>query len=329
MNAKANVAELRNSGGFLYRINNSYYKPEIYAGIGLVLLSIILSFASPYFLESRNLINLARQISLYAIIASGMTFVILTGGIDLSVGSIVAVTGTFIAGFIKSGMPILVAVILGFGIGLLFGLFNGFIIANTRIPAIIVTLASMSMGRGTALLYSNGYPISGLPNSFKVLGRGYLGPFPIAVYIMVVIFILTYIVLNKTKFGRHVYALGGNEETVRLSGINVRALKMKVYVISGLMSAISGLILASRLGSGQPLSGDGWELDVIAAVVVGGTDIAGGRGTIIGTIIGAFIIGVLNNGLNLLNVSPYLQLVVKGLVIIGAVFVRAGVNKAK
>ncbi|MDI3548514.1 MAG: ribose transport system permease protein [Halanaerobiales bacterium] len=329
MDAKANVAELRNSGGFLYRINNSYYKPEIYAGIGLVLLSIILSFASPYFLESRNLINLARQISLYAIIASGMTFVILTGGIDLSVGSIVAVTGTFIAGFIKSGMPILVAVILGFGIGLLFGLFNGFIIANTRIPAIIVTLASMSMGRGTALLYSNGYPISGLPNSFKVLGRGYLGPFPIAVYIMVVIFILTYIVLNKTKFGRHVYALGGNEETVRLSGINVRALKMKVYVISGLMSAISGLILASRLGSGQPLSGDGWELDVIAAVVVGGTDIAGGRGTIIGTIIGAFIIGVLNNGLNLLNVSPYLQLVVKGLVIIGAVFVRAGVNKAK
>lgn len=162
-----------------------------------------------------------------------------------------------------------------------------------------------------------------------MLGRGYLGPFPIAVYIMVVIFILTYIVLNKTKFGRHVYALGGNEETVRLSGINVRALKMKVYVISGLMSAISGLILASRLGSGQPLSGDGWELDVIAAVVVGGTDIAGGRGTIIGTIIGAFIIGVLNNGLNLLNVSPYLQLVVKGLVIIGAVFVRAGVNKAK
>lgn len=313
-----------NVNNLFYKINHSYYKPEIYAGIGLVLLAVFLSFASPYFLEARNLINLARQISLYAIIAAGMTFVILTGGIDLSVGSIVAVTGTFIAGFIKSGIPILPAILLGIGIGVLFGLFNGFIVANTRIPAIIVTLATMSIGRGTALLYSNGYPISGLPDSFKTLGRGYLGPLPIPVYIMIIIFILAYVILNKTRFGRHVYALGGNEETVRLSGINIRKLKMKVYIISGLMASISGLILASRLGSGQPLAGDGWELDAIAAVVVGGTDIAGGRGTIIGTLIGAFVIGVLNNGLNLLNVSAYLQLVVKGFVIIGAVFVRAG-----
>ncbi|QTL98179.1 ribose ABC transporter permease [Iocasia frigidifontis] len=313
-----------NENNLFYKINNSYYKPEIYAGIGLVLLAIFLSFASPYFLEARNLINLARQISLYAIIAAGMTFVILTGGIDLSVGSIVAVTGTFIAGFIKSGIPILPAILLGIGIGVLFGLFNGFIVANTRIPAIIVTLATMSIGRGTALLYSNGYPISGLADSFKTLGRGYLGPLPIPVYIMIIIFIFAYVILNKTRFGRHVYALGGNEETVRLSGINIRRLKMKVYIISGLMASISGLILASRLGSGQPLAGDGWELDAIAAVVVGGTDIAGGRGTIIGTLIGAFVIGVLNNGLNLLNVSAYLQLVVKGFVIIGAVFVRAG-----
>jgi ribose transport system permease protein len=323
------AVEIRKKEGFLYRLNHSYYKPEIYAGIGLVLLSIILSFASPYFLDSRNLINLARQISLYAIIASGMTFVILTGGIDLSVGSVVAVTGTFIAGFIKGGIPVWLAIVMGIGIGILFGLFNGLIIANTRIPAIIVTLAAMSIGRGTALLYSNGYPISGLPNGFKEIGRGYIGPLPIPIYVMVVIFILAYITLNKTKFGRHVYALGGNEETVRLSGISVRKLKMKVYVISGLMASISGLLLASRLGSGQPLAGDGWELDAIAAVVVGGTDIAGGRGTIIGTIIGAFIIGVLNNGLNLLNVSPYLQLVVKGFVIIGAVFVRAGMVRHK
>ncbi len=323
------AVEMRKKENFLYRVNNSYYKPEIFAGIGLVLLAIILSFASPYFLDSRNLINLARQISLYAIIASGMTFVILTGGIDLSVGSVVAVTGTFIAGFIKGGIPVWVAILLGIGIGILFGLFNGVIIANTRIPAIVVTLATMSIGRGTALLYSNGYPISGLPNSFKEIGRGYLGPLPIPIYVMVVIFILAFITLNKTKFGRHVYALGGNEETVRLSGISVRKLKMKVYVISGLMAAISGLLLSSRLGSGQPLAGDGWELDAIAAVVVGGTDIAGGRGTIIGTIIGAFIIGVLNNGLNLLNVSPYLQLVVKGFVIIGAVFVRAGMVRHK
>ncbi|NMB01265.1 MAG: ABC transporter permease [Firmicutes bacterium] len=312
-----------------YRINHSYYKPEIFAGVGLIALAVILSFATPYFLNSNNLINLARQISLYAIIAAGMTFVILTGGIDLSVGSIVAVTGTFAAGFMKSGTPVSLSVLIGIGIAILFGFFNGLVISNTRIPPIIVTLSTMSIGRGAALLYSNGYPISGLPSAFTSFGRGYLGPLPIPVYVMVAIYILTYIIITNTRFGRYVYALGGSEETVRLSGIAVKKIKTMVYVISGFMAGISGLLLASRLGSGQPLAGDGWELDAIAAVVVGGTDIAGGRGTIIGTIIGAFIIGVLNNGLNLLNVSPYLQLVVKGFVIVGAVLVRAGVVKHK
>lgn len=308
----------------LYKINNSYYKPEIYAGIGLLLLVIALSFASPYFFTARNLINVARQVSLYAIIASGMTFVILTGGIDLSVGSVVAVTGTFTAGMIKMGLPVPAALIVGMLTGVAFGLFNGLIVANTKIPAIIVTLATMTIARGSALLYSNGYPISGMPKIYTTLGRGYLGPFPIPVYVMVIIFVIMYIILNKSKFGRYVYALGGNEETVRLSGISVKKLKMKVYTLTGIMAGISGLLLSSRLGSGQPLAGEGWELDVIAAVVVGGTDIAGGRGTMIGTLIGAFIIGILNNGLNLLNVSPYLQLVVRGFVIIFAVFVRAG-----
>jgi len=162
--------------GFLYRISHSYYKPEIFAGVGLILLSIILSFASPYFLTRNNLINLVRQISLYAIIASGMTFVILTGGIDLSVGSIVAVTGTFAAGFMKGGTPVWLSVLIGLGIAILFGLFNGLVISNTRIPAIIVTLSSMSIGRGAALLYSNGYPISGLPSNLYVLRPGVLGP---------------------------------------------------------------------------------------------------------------------------------------------------------
>jgi ribose transport system permease protein len=326
MGATKNSSEKR---GFFEKLNNSYYKPEIYAAIGLFGLSIILSFASEYFLTANNIINLFRQVSLNAIIACGMTFVILTGGIDLSVGSIVAVTGTFIAGFIKSGMPIPLSILIGLAIGIGFGVINGLIVAYTNIPAIIVTLASMSMARGTALLYSNGYPISGMPAIFKEFGRGYIGPIPNPVYIMIGIVIFSGIVLTKSKFGRHVYALGGNEETVRLSGINVKKIKMMVYVISGTLSALSGLILCSRLGSGQPLSGDGWELDAIAAVVVGGTSIAGGRGTIIGTLIGAFVIGVLNNGLNLLNVSPYLQLVVKGIVIIGAVFVRAGFAKEK
>lgn len=315
--------------GFLYRISHSYYKPEIFAGVGLILLSIILSFASPYFLTRNNLINLVRQISLYAIIASGMPFVILTGGIDLSVGSIVAVTGTFAAGFMKGGTPVWLSVLIGLGIAILFGLFNGLVISNTRIPAIIVTLSSMSIGRGAALLYSNGYPISGLPSTFTSFGRGYWGPIPIPVYVMVAIFIITYIIISHTRFGRYVYALGGSEESVRLSGIAVKKVKTMVYIISGFMAGISGMLLASRLGSGQPLSGDGWELDAIAAVVVGGTDIAGGRGTIVGTIIGSFIIGVLNNGLNLLNVSPYLQLVVKGFVIVSAVLVRAGFVRHK
>jgi ribose transport system permease protein len=320
---------MNEKNNLLSKINNSYYKPEIYASLGLLILVIALSFASPYFFTARNLINVARQVSLYAIVASGMTFVILTGGIDLSVGSVVAITGTITAGMIKSGLPVTVSLLIGIIIGIAFGLFNGLIIANTRIPAIIVTLATMTIARGSALLYSNGYPISGMPASYTNLGRGYIGPFPIPVYVMVIIFVIMYIILNKSKFGRYVYALGGNEETVRLSGISVKKLKMKVYMLTGLMAGISGLLLSSRLGSGQPLAGDGWELDVIAAVVVGGTDIAGGRGTMIGTLIGAFIIGILNNGLNLLNVSPYLQLVVRGFVIIFAVFVRAGRVKKK
>jgi ribose transport system permease protein len=325
---KISSSDKKNS--FFEKINNSYYKPEIYAVIGLILLSIALSIASPYFFTSRNMINLARQVSLNAIIATGMTFVILTGGIDLSVGSIVAFTGTLIAGFIvNSGMSPVLASILGLALGTSFGVFNGLVISNTKIPPIIVTLGTMSMARGAALLYTGGSPIAGLSAGFKFIGRGYLGAIPVPVWIMVIILAVASVVLNKTKFGRHVCALGDNEETVRLSGISVKAIKMKIYMITGFMSAIAGLILAARLGSGQPLAGEGWELDAIAATVVGGTDIMGGRGTIIGTLIGAFIIGIINNGLNLLNVSPYLQLVVKGAVIVGAVFVRSGVVKRK
>lgn len=327
MKNNLNIDNIKNIDhkGLLSKLNNSYYKPEIFALVALILLGTVLSFATPYFLTSRNLINLARQVSLYAIIGFGMTFVIITGGIDLSVGSVVAVTCTFIAGFsVKSGLPIWLAVLLGIGVGVLFGVFNGFFVANTKVPAFIATLGTMSMASGTARLYSNGYPITGLPDGFTFIGRGYIGPIPVPVYIMIFVCILMYILLNKTRFGRYVYGLGDNEETVRLSGVNIRAVKFKVFVLSSFMAAISGLILCSRLNSGQPLAGDGWELDAIAVTVVGGTDIAGGRGTIIGTLIGAFIIGMVNNGLNLLNVSPYLQLVVKGLVIVGAVFVRAG-----
>ena len=309
-------------------IQQSYYKPEIYAALGVLLLGIILSLASPYFLQPNNLINLLRQVSLNAIVAAGVTFVILTGDIDLSVGSIVAVSGTLFAGFILNmGLPVWISIILGLGVGTLFGLLNGIIVAYTRIPAIIVTLGMMTVARGSALLYSGGYPITGLPKVVEFIGRGYIGPIPVPVVIMAVVFTVAGIVLTKTKFGRHVYALGGNEETVRLAGISVQKIKIKIFMISGFLSAVSGLIVTARLSSGQPMAGEGWELNAIAATVVGGTSIAGGRGTIIGTLIGALIIGMITNGLNLLNVSPYMQRVVRGAVIIIAVLVRSGLVK--
>ena len=310
------------------KVQQSYYKPEIYASIGVLILGAILSVASPYFLQFNNLINLMRQISLNAIVAGGVTFVILTGDIDLSVGSIVAVSGTLFAGFILNmGLPVWISIILGLGVGTAFGLLNGVIVAYTRIPAIIVTLGMMTIARGAALLYSGGYPITGLPDSVEFIGRGHIGPIPVPVVIMVIIFTTAGIILTRTKFGRYVYALGGNEETVRLAGISVKKIKMKIFMISGFLSAVSGLIVTARLSSGQPMSGQGWELNAIAATVVGGTSIAGGRGTIIGTLIGAVIIGMISNGLNLLNVSPYMQRVVRGSVIIIAVLVRSGIAK--
>lgn len=326
MNSKN--SNLNKAKNIISKIQQSYYKPEIYAAIGVLLLGIILSIASPYFLQPNNLINLLRQVSLNAIVAAGVTFVILTGDIDLSVGSIVAVSGTLFAGFILNmGLPIWLSIILGLGVGTLFGLLNGIIVAYTRIPAIIVTLGMMTVARGAALLYSGGYPITGLPKSVEFIGRGYIGPIPVPVVIMVVVFTVAGILLTRTKFGRHVYALGGNEETVRLAGISVKKIKMKIFMISGFLSAVSGLIVTARLSSGQPMAAEGWELNAIAATVVGGTSIAGGRGTIIGTLIGALIIGMITNGLNIMNVSPYMQRVVRGAVIIVAVLVRAGLVK--
>lgn len=333
-------------------ISGNYYKPEIYASIALALAIGALSLISPYFFETTNIVNVFRQVSLNAIIACGMTFAILTGGIDLSVGSIVAITGMMFAGAMKNGtlfginipyptafspetalvIRIVIAMVLAVFFGTLFGLFNGMMVAYTRIPPFIVTLATMSAARGLALLYSNGYPISGLPDEFTYIGRGYIDSgnlLPVPVIIMIAVIIFSWLLLNKMRFGRYAYALGGSVETVRLSGINVKGVQVRIYTLIGFFSALSGTILCSRLNSGQPMAGSGWELDAIAAVVVGGGNISGGRATIYGTVIGAFIIGLLNNGLNLLNVSPYLQLVVKGLVILGAVLVRSGLNRDK
>jgi ribose transport system permease protein len=304
-------------------------KREAGALLGLILMCIAISFISDFFFTFSNLINIARQVSLNAIIAVGMTLVILTGGIDLSVGSIVALSGTVAASLMVNGHSLWVGILAGLAIGIVAGLINGLTITRFKVPPIITTLAMMTAARGIALVYTNGYPISNLPESFVFLGRGYLGPIPVPAIVMIVVYVLGYILLTQMKIGRYIYGLGGNEEAVHLSGINVNRTKILVYMLCGLASAISGLILASRLNSGQPLAGTGFEMDAIAAVVLGGASISGGEGTIAGTLIGALIINVLNNGLNLMNVNPYSQMIVKGLVLAAAVAIRTRKGKAK
>ena len=305
-----------------YNFKELFKQPEVLTFTGLILLSLFMSIFTDNFLTTRNLINVARQISINGIIAVGMTFVILTAGIDLSVGSVMAFSGTMLAaGMADWGLHPLLAVLFALFVGALFGLINGTLISYANMPPIIVTLAMMEVPRGLALLYTGGYPLSGLPSSFSVFGRGYIfGFLPIPVLIMAVVYLIAYILLTQLPFGRYIYAIGGNEEAVRLSGIKVKKYKIFAYVISGLTAATSGIVITSRLMSGQPMAGTGFELDAIAAVVLGGTDIAGGRGSIIGTIIGAFTLGVLTNGLNLLGVSPYVQRVFKGLIILLAIY---------
>lgn len=296
--------------------------PEMLTLIGFFVLCLFFSFTADSFLTADNISNIIRQVSINGILAVGMTFVILTGGIDLSVGSVMAFTGTIIAGMmINVGLSPIVAVLIGIVLGVVIGYINGLFTSYARMPAIIVTLAMMEAARGLALLYTGGYPLSGLPDSFAFIGRGYLfGFIPMPAVIMVLVFLGAYIILNHLPIGRYVYALGGNEEAVRLSGIKVKRIKMFVYVISGITAAISGMIMTSRLSSAQPMAGEGYELDAIAAVVLGGTSITGGRGHIFGTFLGALLLGVLSNGLNLMGVSPYVQRVLKGVIIVAAIY---------
>jgi len=288
--------------------------------LGLLLLGIALTILSDRFFTLDNLLNVARQISINAIISVGMTLVILTGGIDLSVGSIVALTGSITAGLLVGGQGIVPAMLLGMVVGALLGLFNGVLITRAEIPPFIATLGTMTAARGFTLVYTDGRPITGMEDAFRYLGGGYIAGIPVPVIIMLVIFAAAYIMLKKTRLGRYIYAIGGNEEAARLSGINTKKILLSVYVLGGLLAGISGIIMASRLNSAQPTAGVSFELDAIAAVVLGGTSLSGGVGTIGGTLIGALIIGVLDNGLNLLNVSSFYQQIAKGLVILLAVF---------
>ena len=291
--------------------------------IALVALCVILGIypgTSQYFLTVKNLFNVLRQISTNLLLACGMTMVIILGGIDLSVGSIIALSGVLAAGCVsRYGFPIGAALLAGVLIGVLFGLFNGFVISKTTIPPFIVTLATMNIARGLAGAYTGGSPVRVVSKEWQFVGAGYIGGIPVPVIIMFVVYVISLLILNRTKFGRHVYAVGGNVTAAEFSGIKVTRVKFIVYLYTGIMAGIAGIILASRMYSGQPTAGEGAEMDAIAAVVVGGTSMAGGSGKLGGTLIGALIIGVLNNGLNLMNVNSFWQTVVKGIVILLAV----------
>ncbi|MBU8598546.1 ribose ABC transporter permease [Niallia circulans] len=289
--------------------------------IGLFLIILIISILNPGFLSAPNLLNVLRQVSINALIAFGMTFVILTGGIDLSVGAILAFSGAVTATLLSSGMDPILAILIGLLVGAALGAINGIIIAKGKVAPFIATLATMTIYRGATLMFTDGRPVSNLGDStlFQMLGGGYFFGIPMPAITMMISFVILYLILKKTTFGRRVYAVGGNEEASILSGIKVDRIKIYVYSLTGFLAAIAGVILTSRLNSAQPTAGTMYELDAIAAVVLGGTSLTGGKGWIVGTLIGALIIGVLNNGLNLLGVSSFFQQVVKGSVILLAV----------
>ncbi len=310
-----------------------YFKENLGIIVAFLVLCVFLSVfpkTSGSFFTRQNIFNVLRQISTNLFLACGMTMVIILGGIDLSVGSIIALSGCISAGCVaRYNLPLPIALLMGLLVGLLVGMFNGAVISKTTIPAFIVTLATMNIAKGLAYVYTGGSPVRVVTKEWQFLGAGYIGIFPTPVVILVIVLIITAIIMNKTKMGRHMYAVGGNQQAAEFSGIKVEKVKFFVHAFSGLMAGLAGIVLASRMYSGQPTAGDGAEMDAIAAVVVGGTSMAGGSGKIGGTIIGGLIIGVLNNGLNLLNVNSFWQYVVKGVVILLAVFLDYFRNKGK
>jgi ribose transport system permease protein len=290
-----------------------------------LILIVVVSVLNPNFFTVDNLLNILRQTSVNAIMAVGMTLVILTAGIDLSVGSVLALCGAFAASMLDSELSIFITVPAVLIAGALLGGVSGVIIAKGRVQAFIATLVTMTLLRGATLVFTDGRPIStgfsDASDAFAWFGTGYLFGVPVPVWLMVVVFAAAWYLLNHTRIGRYIYALGGNEAATSLSGINVDRIKIIVYAACGFLSALAGIIVTSRLSSAQPTAGTGYELDAIAAVVLGGTSLAGGKGRISGTLIGAFIIGFLNNALNLLDVSSYYQMIVKATVILLAVLI--------
>jgi ribose transport system permease protein len=300
---------------------------EIGTLAGLLVLCVALWIATPHFGTASNLINVVQQSTIIGIIAAGMTFVIITGGIDLSVGSIVALAGIVFGTLAHANLPLPLAAAGALIAGTLCGAVNGALITIGRLPPFIATLGMMSVARGAALLLSDGRPISGFPSGFRTLATGSVAGIPVPVIIMLAVYGAAYFVLTRVTLGRYAYAIGGNEEATALSGINVRLYKTVVYCIAGFLSALASLLLVARLNSAQPIAGISYELDAIAAVVIGGTSLLGGSGSVVGTLIGALIMSVLRNGLNLLGVSSYLQQVAIGTVIVVAVLVDMALRR--
>lgn len=300
--------------------------------IALLVLCIILSFLTDKFFTAANGVNVLRQVAVNICIATGMTLIVLTGGIDLSVGAVLAFCGAIAAGLLKNGLQFPTAdLFIGFTflgailgaliVGALLGYFNGFVITTFKVPPFVATLAMLTIARGFTMLYTEGHPISNLGENFAFLGAGSFLGIPVPVWIAAIVVLLAVFITKKTKLGRYIYAIGGNETAAKLSGIRINRVKLIVYSMGAGLAALGGIIVTSRLDSAQPNAGISYELDAIAAVVIGGTSLNGGKGSVWGTVIGAVIIGVLNNGLVLLNVSPFWQQVVKGGVILLAVII--------
>ncbi|NPV53513.1 MAG: ribose ABC transporter permease [Firmicutes bacterium] len=297
--------------------------------LGLIALCIIAGILSPVFFTVGNLMNVVLQVAIIAVIAAGSTFVILTGGIDLSVGSVLGLSAVLLAGVLRATGSTFAGIITGLGVGAFLGLVNGLLISYGDVPPFCATLGTMAIARGLAFVYTRGMPISNFSDAFRFFGAGYLGAIPVPVIEAVVLFVICWFVLSQTATGRYIYALGSNEKAARLSGIKTDYYKTLVYVISGLLSGLAGIMFVGRINSAHPLAGQGYELDAIAAVVIGGTSLSGGSGRISGTFVGALIIGVIRNALNLVNVDPFWQGVVLGAVIIAAVLMDRRAKRQK
>lgn len=294
--------------------------------ISFLLLCAVLALLSDRFLTVNNAVNVLRQSTINGIIAVGMTFVILTAGIDLSVGATLALSTVVTANLLQQDVPVLLAVLIGLALGAALGFVNGLIITKTRVPPFVATLGMMTVARGLALTYTQGRPITGLPDAFRFIGTGSLGPIPMPIVIAGLTFLVGWVVLNRTKMGEYIYAIGNNPVAARYAGIATDSYVTFVYVLAGLLSALAGMILVARLNSAQPTAAIGYEFDAIAAVVVGGTSFAGGEGSLGGTLLGVLVIAVINNGLNLLNVSSFYQPVVTGIVIALALLIYRAIR---